>query len=123
MKLFLDDNPARCGFAIRVLGPDLIVTMTAGGAIRSLASVDQPDFAEVYLDHDLGDETYVDSSRPDTGYEVVRWIVANRPRIGRVIVHSHNTPAGNRMVADLRGAGYVADYVPFTTLTSRWMQA
>lgn len=65
------------------------------------------------LDHDLGGKVFVDSNREDCGMEVVRWIMRNRPFIGRVIVHSWNEPAARRMVADLRRRDYAVSYAPF----------
>ena len=114
--LFLDDSPARLAWAKRTFGPgnDLTLVETAEAAIKALALADPWD--GVYLDHDLGGETYVDSNRPDTGMEVVRWMVENRPVVERVIVHSMNTPAGNAMVQKLRDGGYDAYYVMFLRL-------
>jgi CheY-like chemotaxis protein len=121
--LFLDDNPARQRWAARELGIGnrLTPAVTAEDAIGYLWSTTaeglgieaNPPFDLVHLDHDLGDETFVDSSRPDCGMEVVRWIVANRPTIGRIVVHTMNTPAGHAMVRALREAGYNAKYRSF----------
>jgi CheY-like chemotaxis protein len=112
--LFLDDMDARLRWATKNLGDNLTLVVTAEDAIYELRQTDE--FDVVYLDHDLGGETYVDPRRPDTGSGVVRWIVANKPKIGEVVVHSLNTPAANYMVQDLREAGYAASYIPFTTL-------
>ena len=39
----------------------------------------------------------VDSARTDCGMEVVRWIVAHRPTIGLIYLHSFNINAAFRM--------------------------
>lgn len=113
--LFLDDSPFRCRWARRefAVGNTLAVAATADEAVGMLGS--GPPFDAAYLDHDLEGE-HQDSSEPNTGAAVVRWIVANRPTIGRVVVHSLNAPAANRMVDDLRAAGYEAEYVNFLRL-------
>lgn len=110
--LFLDDNLARCRWAERQY-PGCRVTHTSEETIDALKA---GRFDLVFLDHDLGGEVYVDSGRADCGMEVVRWIVGDRPEIGRLVVHSMNTPAGHAMTRSLREAGYAARYVPFTRL-------
>lgn len=65
----------------------------------------------VFLDHDLGGETYVDSSQPNTGSEVVRWIVDNQPEIGIIVLHTLNTPARLQMAASLKN--YNVTLAPF----------
>ena len=110
--LFLDDSPARQEWATKHFpGHDLIQPTTAAAAIDILEH-DGP-FDLVHLDHDLGGETYAESSRADTGFEVVRWIVREKPTIPEIVVHSRNAPAGHRMTATLRKAGYAARYQAF----------
>lgn len=111
--LFLDDNPARTRWAVHNLGPGntLHTCETAPGAITLLEAFAPYDL--VHLDHDLTEETFVDSSRTDCGMEVVRWIIRNKPEIKRIIVHTMNTPAGHEMVRTLRFHGYDAKYQSF----------
>lgn len=111
--LFLDDNPARRRWATLNLGvgTELVTVKDVDGAIAALG--DGNPWAIVYLDHDLGEETFVDSSRPDCGMAVVRWAIANRPSVGEFVVHSLNTPAGHEMVGALNVAGYTARYRSF----------
>jgi hypothetical protein len=118
--LFLDDCPTRTDWARRRLSlpTDLFKSVeTAAMAIRFLGE-SPVHFDTVYLDHDLGGETWQDPDDKNTGSEVVRWIVLNRPRIGRVFVHSMNTPAGNRMADNLRQAGYDAQYRSWLTIVN-----
>ena len=91
--LFLDDDPHRITI-FRNTDKKAIVVMTAKDAIRQLKKVGIWD--RVFLDHDLGGEAFVNSSRKDTGMEVVRWIVSNRPIIDSICVHSWNSSAAPR---------------------------
>ena len=53
----------------------------------------------IFLDHDLGGETYVDPDNKNTGSEVARFINSSDIDFGNliVIIHSMNTPAANSM--------------------------
>ncbi len=115
MILFLDDDLYRCKrFLSRT--PSASIVTTARDAIFALVEI--PAWDIVYLDHDLGGEEHVDGSRPDTGMEVVRWIVKHKPTIGKVIIHSLNYPAAIAMHDALESAGYQCDRVPFTAMFS-----
>ena len=112
--LFLDDNPHRTKkFVSHYLWAKTVET--SEDCIKELGI---NEYHVLFLDHDLGGEQFVDSGREDTGMEVVRWMVENKPNVGDVIVHSHNTPAGIEMVAKLEDAGYSAVYIPFIELFS-----
>jgi len=111
--LFLDDSLVRTK-KFRSNWPFAIIVHTSDDAISKLASNTNWDY--VFLDHDLGGEIYVDSSREDCGMTVVRWIVEHKPQIGTIIVHSLNAPARESMVSDLRNAGFTTHSVPYTNL-------
>lgn len=70
----------------------------------------------VFLDHDLGGMTFVDSGREDCGMEVVRWMAEHKPECGRVVAHTANTGAGLAMAQVLKKVGYDAKFVTFWTL-------
>jgi hypothetical protein len=107
--LFLDDSVERTKcFKSQV--PSAICVSTAVACIESLAA---GDFDVVFLDHDLGDEVYCDSSRADTGMAVVRWIVDNQPKIDLIVCHSLNHSARANMCNNLLVAGYEAIERPF----------
>ena len=110
--LFLDDNPERAK-VIRRRHPFAVCVTTATAAIAALS---EGAWLTVYLDHDLGGEEHADSARADTGMEVVRWVVANRPAVRWFIVHSLNASARGAMVNELQAAGYRAEAVPFSVL-------
>jgi hypothetical protein len=108
--LFLDDNEER---GVRFLSafPAARWVKTAGEAIEHIKT---GRYNEVFLDHDLGGEVYVDSGREDCGFEVVRWIEQNKPRIDSIVVHSHNNVAASQMVIALSRAGYNdVHFLPF----------
>ena len=111
--LFLDDLPERSAEFLSVV-PHGDCVDTAAACIARLAE----GWDVVLLDHDLGGQAFVDPQEEDTGSGVVRWVVANRPAVGRFVVHSLNEEAGRRMVADLRAAGYAAEYVPGAWMTA-----
>ncbi len=109
--LFLDDDPDR---ARAFLGrhPEAVWVQSAGECIARLAE----SWDQVHLDHDLGGEIFVDSSRDDCGMEVVRWL-CSRPQEPLpntwFFVHSHNADAASLMVRNLLQHGYQAVYRPF----------
>lgn len=114
--LFLDDNPERGGFFVSHV-PNTVWVSTAEKCIECLALDKKWD--QVLLDHDLGNEIFRDSSREDTGMEVVRWIVKNKPKHLKdttFIIHTHNYPAGVRMREELVAAGYNAICMPFASI-------
>lgn len=107
--LFLDDDEIRQR-KFRSGCPWADIVETAEEAITALQKT---VYHIVCLDHDLGGEIYVNSEREDTGMGVVRWIVANRPAITMVIVHSLNTDGSQQMVEALQEAEYDATRIPF----------
>jgi len=112
--LFLDDSHTRWK-TFRSLHPQADRVETAHAAVRALerSVVLVRPFHAVCLDHDLGGEHFVDSSRRDCGMEVVRYMVKMRPPVGHVIVHTNFAEAGKTMRHMLRAAGYDVVYWPF----------
>ena len=79
--LFLDDSKERTKtFLSRC--PSAVCVETAQECIEELKN---NEYEILYLDHDLSDQVFIDSSREDTGMEVVRWIVSNNPKINKGI--------------------------------------
>ena len=70
----------------------------------------------LFLDHDLDDDVYVNPDEYNTGSEVVRWIVKNKPEIEQIIVHTHNEKVGEIMTNDLCKSGYKAVRKKFSSL-------
>ena len=117
--LFLDDNKDRWNrfrLELNKLFPETSPTVirwtqTAEDCIRRL---EQDHWQVVFLDHDLGGEVFVDTSREDCGMEVVRWIEQNKPEnIEYFIVHSWNVPAAREMADRLKKIGYQTILKPF----------
>ena len=75
----------------------------------------QEDADYVFLDHDLGGQVYVDSDEENTGYQFVKWIVANDPKITerKFVVHSFNAIGSERMLKHLIDAGADVRYIAF----------
>lgn len=78
------------------------------------------EYDVIFLDHDLGGETFVSSQREDCGMEVVRHLEKNPDLVNSrtlIVVHSLNIHAGLEMVSKLLNAGfYNTFYVPFTRM-------
>jgi hypothetical protein len=119
MILFLDDCPARCRWAHENLNGDemLMLAFNAETAIGVMEKC--KDISTAFLNHDPGGTAYQPHWEKNSGSEVVRWVMKNKPSVGRFVVHSMDTPAANRMVSALQRAGYDACYVPFIVLISR----
>lgn len=111
--VFLDDDPKRTqAFVAKI--PHATCVETAQEVIDILGS--QNKTHSLFLDHDLGGEIYVDSDRPDTGMEVVRWIETNKPTIDLIFVHTMNPGAGTEMTNRLEALGYHVRRIPFNLL-------
>lgn len=116
--LFLDDDPERTkGFKRHC--PSATCVETASAMIELLAKAKADDeFVDVlFLDHDLGGQTYVDpKTNPNTGTAVVEWIVANRPKIGYIVIHTLNHSESMRMGYAIGQADYRGMRCPFINL-------
>lgn len=116
MFLFLDDNPVRTR-KFKSSVPSAMTAETAQEMIQLLEKTqDAIEPRYVFLDHDLGGEVFVDSNRKDCGMEVVRWIVANKPILDTIVLHTLNHEAAKMMHSELIKAGYKAEVKPFTSL-------
>jgi hypothetical protein len=120
MILFLDDDSNRAAIAYKRWPEEkrnnTMWVTTAEDAISVLDDYCK-ELKEVYLDHDLGGERYVNTKREDCGMEVVRWL-ESQPDIGRFshirfTVHTWNIPAGHEMTGRLNKLGLKVTYTPF----------
>lgn len=109
--LFLDDCPNRCK-SFRSNFPFATIVNDADSCIEQLKS---QAWDQVFLDHDLGGTTYQDTNEKNSGSEVVRWIVENKPVVGLFVCHSLNGPARQNMFHSLKGAGFRVCEIPFCT--------
>jgi len=102
--LVLDDNDNRLKtYKYHLSGTNVTCVKTAKDCIEKLKD---NDYNFVMLDHDLGDEVFVDSNRPDCGMEVVRYLEANLTKTHCIFIHTANDYARNNMVGKLKSAGY-----------------
>lgn len=110
-RLFLDDDPQRAAEFLAEY-PDAVWVETVEDCVAKLEGC----WDEVYLDHDLGGEQFVDASRADCGMAVVRWLAFEpRPhlRTTRFIIHSHNGVAAYVMLLQLKNLGLNVSASPF----------
>lgn len=121
MVLVLEDNAYRMK-TFRAYCPGLKHVEKASDCIEIIKS--GKPIKELWLDHDLGNETYVNSGREDCGMEVVRFLQQNNyiGNIENIYVHSHNVYANRIMAEDLVTAGYNAVLFPFGKLYSQMQE-
>lgn len=120
--LFLDDDPNRAAITYqrwpREKCDNTIWCSTVNTTILVLEDYGT-ELLEVYLDHDLGGETYVNSEREDSGMEVVRWLESLSKESLKAfegttfICHSHNLRAGRNMTFRIRALGLHSKQIPF----------
>jgi len=113
--IFLDDAHQRW-YRFQSKIPQAVRAETAEECIRLIR--DSTKINWLFLDHDLGGEAYVDSSREDCGMEVVRFLCQDdlTKVISNIVVHSHNTVAAKEMFNKLKDAGYTVNLIPFYNL-------
>lgn len=113
--LVLEDTKERMRY-FRMYYPALIHEETAKGCIQKLIEAEYVH--ELWLDHDLGGEMWVDSKREDSGMEVVRFLEQNdfTQKIKHIYVHSHNNYANLVMDTALKRVGYNSILHPFYKL-------
>lgn len=113
--IFLDDSNQRW-YKFQSKVPNSFRAETANECIALIDNSPVVDW--LFLDHDLGGEAYVDSSREDCGMEVVRYLCKNTrtKSIKNIVVHSHNTVAAEEMYKRLKETGYNTKLVPFYNL-------
>ncbi len=115
--LVLDDDHYRLSWFTKHV-PSCKQAETAQGIIDLIVHNQPCD--ELFLDHDLGGMSYVDSGLPNTGMGVVRWIVNAKPTINRIVVHTLNHFAGKEMCRALVDAGYTnVERINFIELMQR----
>lgn len=112
--LILDDDPDNHRLPLfrkcfKILGErkamsfEVVHVLTAKDCIDKLSE----KWDLIFLDHDLGGQTYVDTNSEDCGMRVADWI-EEHPEcltdVAAVFVHSLNHPAGKGMTARLMRA-------------------
>lgn len=120
--LVLEDDPERMKIFHATLG-DRHEIKHAETAQECIALLKTYDADILFLDHDLGGETFVDAKNVNTGSEVVRYLTSNACRwAGPIVVHSCNVREAEVMEHNLRMAGYNRTHrIPFTALTQKYL--
>lgn len=115
MIYFLDDDSYRTKSFVSNY-PSALTAENAEDIINLIQKNIEDNEKIVYLDHDLGGAIYCDPNGKNTGMEVVRWIVQNKPNIKKIIVHTMNDYAGYLMFSSLYENGYDVERIPFIYL-------
>lgn len=111
MNIFiLEDDPNRMKIFRRNLIGHTIFHAEHVEDGKKILSSEKVDY--IFLDHDLGGKVYVDSSEPDTGYQMAKWIAENDIKYQRLIVHSLNGPGAK----NIKGVIFDAEIIPFINL-------
>jgi hypothetical protein len=112
--LFLDDDPRRTERFLE----DVPYAVTVETAKKCAEQLQLGHWDWVFLDHDLGGETFVSSKKANTGMGVVRWILKHPKEVNvkRFIVHTLNHDAGVEMVNKLKDESYNTEKIPFIYL-------
>jgi hypothetical protein len=75
--------------------------------LLNLGSPDGTPWDLICLDHDLGNEIYVDSDKPNTGYQLAKFISEQKILYKKCIIHSMNFAGATKMQAVLKDAAYL----------------
>lgn len=104
----LEDDPARItAFKFAIDGKaEVTVAQWVHGQYGAIESY-KPPYDLLLLDHDLGGQTFVDSSEENTGAGFVRWL-GKAPETDRpdIIIHSWNPDGGRAMARELVQNGW-----------------
>jgi len=97
--LVLDDDQERLKQFEEHWGHQILGCVTT--AREAIVLLEHVKFDLVFLDHDLGGEAFANSSEPNTGAEVARWLEdpdnqLSKPRA--LVIHTLN-PAGRKYMA------------------------
>jgi CheY-like chemotaxis protein len=120
--LILEDNDARIALFqayFDQLSHEVWYEKTTQGAIETLS--ENKDIDILFLDHDLGDEVFVNSNREDTGAGLCRWLVTSKYNTNiSITIHSMNPGGVDTMLGILRNNNFsFAHALPFTQLAAK----
>ena len=106
MKIFcLEDNYDRhVLFRKKFPNDNIIFAISAQEAINILAEDMSWDL--ICLDHDLGNEVYVDSDESNSGYQVAKFLATKNPKCP-IVIHSSNYWGAMKILSVLPHAEYV----------------
>jgi CheY-like chemotaxis protein len=123
--LILEDDPNRMDIFRGTL-QERHEIISADNAIDFIKLLQDNAADVIFLDHDLGGQTFVSDADKNTGSEVVRFLTRDgdvgfgafyRYHNTPIIIHSHNFPAAERMQQKLEAIGYSHIHrIPFSKL-------
>lgn len=125
--LILEDDKNRIvTFRDKLSRHTLVFVKTAADAIALIQGEAEAGaaFDVIFLDHDLGGQTFVSTADENTGSEVVRWMITYSGVLQHpyVIIHSMNFPAAIAMEKALVYEDIAFVYrIPFTQLVSSYL--
>jgi len=106
----LEDDPFRIRqFCEALLHCDVTIRTN----VEAAKAAWNPPYDVVSLDHDLGGETYVDSSHENTGYQFTKWLCQEPRDVKKYYVHSYNPDGATNMLHELLKADVVVYRIPF----------
>jgi len=89
---------------------NIVTATTSDEAVKKLQEQDSWDI--LMLDHDLGGEIFVESTKENTGYQVAKFIKEKDIKFEKCILHSMNPVGIKNMAEELAGLGRV-NKIPF----------
>lgn len=110
--LFLDDDDSRFFYFKEAIAHSGIKcnVIHVDNARECIQHLRDRVFDMMFLDHDLGNRTYVSENDPETGSEVARWIQSNPDHKNYGIpcfVHSFNPAGAKYMVEAIPNSEYI----------------
>jgi len=91
-------------------GHDFMIALDAPTGIRYLQAY---EYDVIFLDHDLGDRSNVDSEDINTGYQVAKLIPNSINKNAQVIIHSMNPIGSGNMLKVLNGKAVHRPFGPW----------
>lgn len=100
----LEDNKWRIqAFKNKFPDSELIIKQTASEAIELLSK--DLNFDILFLDHDLGNQIFMNSEEENTGYQVAKFLQDKEIK-GEIIIHSMNYVGAKNIMSLLPKATY-----------------
>jgi DNA-binding LacI/PurR family transcriptional regulator len=95
--LILEDNPIRIEkFKQLFRNQDLYIAENIQYA-KEYCNFNE--FPVMFLDHDLGNQIWVDSNEENTGYQFIKWLIENNfQKNALCYIHSMNPVGANKMM-------------------------
>lgn len=111
MRIFiLEDSDERIKFFKKqLLGENLFIAKTVEKGKIELSKHEHWDM--IFLDHDLDGAIFIDSNKPNTGYQLAKYIKKNNT-YSNIILHTMNPNGSKNMKAILKNA----KIIPFSIL-------